>query len=172
MSQSSSYQEYVTDDKFLSDYNAYQAKYSKELRESDKVLIELIRQVIEKRGAIGQPLRLLDIGCSTGNLLLHLKKLFPKLILTGGDLAKSSLEECRANSELTDVEFIDLDMLDINTGANYDIVVANAVAVYFFWDEYQKAAKSVFTALADGGSYLAFEWLHPYVHQDIVINET
>jgi hypothetical protein len=34
------------------------------------------------------------------------------------------------------------------------------------------AAKSVARALRDGGTYLAFEWLHPFSNQDIVITET
>jgi SAM-dependent methyltransferase len=172
MNETFTYHEYVTDEKFLAQYNAYQTKYAKQMRESDKVLIGLIRDVVEKRGNIGRPLRLLDVGCSTGNLLLHLKRLIPSLSLAGGDLAESSLEECRANPELDGIEFISLDMLKINTGVQYDIIVANAVAVYFLWDEYRQAAESVFNALAHGGSYLAFEWLHPFVHQDIVINET
>lgn len=67
MNESFSYHEYVTDEKFLSDYNVYQAKYAKQMRESDKVLVALIRDVVEKRGSIGRPLRLLDVGCSTGN---------------------------------------------------------------------------------------------------------
>ncbi len=96
----------------------------------------------------------------------------PELVLTGGDLAESSLAECRANPALTGIAFEQLDMLDLPYTEQFDIVVANAVAVYFHWDEYVRAAKSVARALRAGGSYLAFEWLHPFQFQDIVIHET
>jgi SAM-dependent methyltransferase len=170
MSEKTSYSHYVTDQSFLSDYNAYQAKYAKDIRESDKVLLEIVRDAIGANRT--RPLRLLDIGCSTGNLLLHLKRLFPDLELTGADLAESSLEECRRNPALEGIRFEKLDMLKLPRKDHFDIVVANAVAVYFYWDEYEKALRSVGASLRRGGTYIAFEWLHPFEHQDIVITET
>ena len=172
MSQKSSYQNYVTDEQFLSDYNSYQAKYAANIRESDKVMLAILRDVIAKYEKKDKPLRLLDVGCSTGNLLLHLKYHFPELDLTGGDLAISSLEDCRANPKLQGITFAEIDMLNIPATKPYDIIIANAVAVYFFWHEYKSAMQSVYNALAPKGVYMAFEWLHPFIHQDIVINET
>lgn len=166
----SSYGHYVEDQAFLRDYNAYQAKYAENLRESDKVLLKLIGEAVSRGGS--RQLRLLDIGCSTGNLLVHLKRLFPKLALTGADLAESSLEECRRNPALKGISFEKLDMLKLPNEGQYDIIVANAVAVYFYWEEYEKALRSVARALTEGGTYFAFEWLHPFEHQDIVITET
>ena len=171
MSEKTSYGNYVADESFLRDYNTYQAKYAKQVRESDKVLIELVRQIAARHDRANGPLRLLDIGCSTGNLLLHLKRLIPDLELTGGDLAESSLGACRSNPELDGVAFERLDMLDLRPHEHFDIIVANAVAVYFYWEEYSAAARSVARALRRGGTYLAFEWLHPFRHQDIVITE-
>jgi hypothetical protein len=55
-------------------YDIYQKRYRDSIRESDKVLIELIRSVIGGRSA-----SLLDVGCSTGNLLRHVKRLLPAL---------------------------------------------------------------------------------------------
>ena len=52
----------------------------------------------------------------------------------------------------------------------YDIIIANAVAVYFDEAEYRQTAKSVANALNDTGTYLAFEWLHPF-NQDLQIIE-
>lgn len=168
----SSYQGYVTDLTFLDSYNTYQAKYAQQIRESDKVLIHLIEKIANKHESTGRPLRLLDIGCSTGNLLLHIKRLIPGIEMTGGELAESSLAECRANPELSGISFERLDMLNLPYDEHFDIIVANAVAVYFYWEEYQQAARSVAKALKRGGTYLAFEWIHPFEHQDIVITET
>ena len=72
MTENFTYREYVTDQAFLREYNAYQAKYAHEIRESDKVLIELVRAIVKGHDNAEGRLRLLDVGCSTGNLLLHL----------------------------------------------------------------------------------------------------
>lgn len=170
--QTTSYDEYVKDETFLNEYNAYQAKYATNIRESDKVLINLVREAFSRHDASKGPFKLLDIGCSTGNLLLHLKNLVPGLELVGGELAESSLEVCRSNPSLKGIRFERLDMLDIDYESEFDVIVANAVAVYFYWDEYAKAARSCNRALKKGGTYLAFEWLHPFKHQDITITET
>lgn len=170
MSKETSYGHYVTDEAFLREYNAYQAKYAENVRESDKVLLRLVSDIVSRSSQ--RQLSLLDIGCSTGNLLLHLKRMFPGLSLTGADLAESSLRECRANPALEGIAFERLDMLDLPQDRGFDIIVANAVAVYFYWEEYERSLRSVAKALKPGGTYLAFEWLHPFEHQDIVITET
>ena len=45
--------------------------------------------IAEKTQGRGAPL---DIGCSTGNLLFHIKRAFLEMTLTGGELAGSSLK--------------------------------------------------------------------------------
>ena len=44
-----SYQSYVTDQRFLDEYNACQSKCAKQLHESHKVLTGLVREIIERR---------------------------------------------------------------------------------------------------------------------------
>src|SRR6185437_12434951 len=90
----SSYDRYVKDEAFLAYYNDYQKRYAGQIAERDKVLLGI---VAEHTGGKG---KLLDIGCSTGNLLLHLRRAFPGLVLYGGDLAQSSIDEAAANLEL------------------------------------------------------------------------
>lgn len=167
-----SYDDYVRDEAFLREYNAYQEKYARNVRESDKVLINLVRTAYNARPDPSAPFKLLDIGCSTGNLLLHLKNLLPGIEYVGGELAESSLALCRANPALSGITFEKMDMLDLDRAGEFDVIIANAVAVYFFWDEYARAAQSCCKALKKGGQYFAFEWLHPFSNQDIVITET
>lgn len=157
------YEEYVKDDKFLAYYNDYQARYASQIRESDKVILGLVAEITKGSG------RVLDIGCSTGNLLLHLKRAFPELSLTGGELVESSLDIARANKELDDIAFTTMDMLDLP--GQWDLIIANAVAVYFDYDVFARALASVAKALKPGGSYIAFEWLHPF-NQSVKVEET
>jgi SAM-dependent methyltransferase len=161
------YREYIADSEMLGRYDAYQDRYRDNIRESDKVLVELVREA-----ANGRPARLLDIGCSTGNLLRHLKRLVPGLQMTGSDLSESAIAKCKADPELAGIAFGTYDMLDLSPAGRFDVVVANAVAVYFDWPDYTKAARSVASVLEPGGTYIAFEWLHPFAVQDLTIVET
>jgi SAM-dependent methyltransferase len=171
MSNDFSYQDYVTDKAFLDEYNAYQAKYAKQMRESDKILVGLVNEVVSKLdSAKGKP-KLLDVGCSTGNLLLHLKRHIPQLDLIGGDLAASSLDECRANPELAGIAFEVMDLLNLPANGGYDIITINAVLYMMEDAQFEMAMESVAGALKTGGTVIVFDFFHPYP-QDLHIIET
>lgn len=152
----------------LQKYTEYQQRYADQIRESDKVLLSMIKQSIEGRS--GKP-ALLDIGCSTGNLLLHIQNAFPHLELIGADLAVKFVEECRVNPKLAGMSFEVMNMLDIPADSKFDVIVANAVTQFFNFEEYDQAIRSVMRALKPGGWYLSFEWLHGF-EQDLEIKET
>jgi SAM-dependent methyltransferase len=158
------YREYVADERFISDYSEYQRRYANTIRESDRVLIELVREVTG-----GTPASLLDIGCSTGNLLRHLKQVVPEVGLTGGDLTPAVLDACRADPELEGVAFEVLDLLELPP-STFDVIVANAVLYLLRDGEYEEAAASVAQALRPGGTFLAFDFFHPF-EQDLTIRE-
>jgi SAM-dependent methyltransferase len=159
----SSYEKYVTDERFLASYNDYQKRYAGQIAERDKVMLGLIAEKTQGRGT------LLDIGCSTGNLLLHIKRAFPEMTLTGGELAEPSLAAARGNPELAGIEFRTMDMLDIR--GRYDCITANAVTYLFDWTDYEKAIQSIAKALKPGGIFISFDWYHPFAGQDLAIRE-
>lgn len=150
-------------------YNTYQERYAEQPRESDKVLIRLIASAIAPRLETGEKISLLDIGCSTGNLLFHLKNALPGLDLTGGDLAESAIEGCRTNPRLAGINFQVMDIFDLPVG-RFDVIVANAVAVYLDSEQYEQSIESVAKSLKKDGWFLAFEWLHPF-EQEVQIVE-
>lgn len=169
MSNAFSYKEYVTDQRFLDGYNSYQQKYARSMRESDKQMLDLIAGCVAGVDG-GAGLRLLDVGCSTGNLLLHIRRAWPGLELTGADLAESSLVQARENPELAGVGFEARDLMDLGWEERFDIVVVNAV-FYMLDDEHLALAlASVARALKPGGHLLAFDFFHPY-EQDLAIFE-
>jgi SAM-dependent methyltransferase len=160
---SSSYSDYVSDDAFQARYATYQQRYADSIRESDKVLLRLVAE------AAGRPdPRVLDIGCSTGNFLRHLRGAMPEAQLTGGDMAAGVLEGCRSDPALSGIDFRVMDMTAVE--GRYDVVVANAVGFFLTAEEYERALAGIARALEPGGAYIAFEWLHPFV-QELAIRE-
>lgn len=164
-----SYTQSVPRDYVIGDYLEYQKKWATNMRESDKQLVALIRRAVEGHSPNGHRLRLLDIGCSTGNLLLHLKRMLPGLDYTGGDVFPEIVEGCRRDPNLAGVHFEVMDIRDLGT-ARFDIVVANAVFHYFDDDDFARAVTSVSRVLRPGGSFLAFALFHPF-EQTVFVRE-
>jgi SAM-dependent methyltransferase len=170
MSDQPFYREYVTDEKFLTDYQRYQQRYAVTIRESDRILIELLRGLVTSRPE-GDAFKVVDVGCSTGNLLLHIKNALPALSLTGGELDKGSLELCRTNPDLSGIRFEEIDLLKIPYASEFDAVLVNAVLYMLAEAEFKQALHSVAAALRPGGTLLAFDFFHPY-DQQLDIKET
>jgi len=166
MSVHSTFRDYVLDDSHMKWYSEYQKKYASTVRESDKVLISMVRAA----AGAGTP-SLLDIGCSTGNLLLHLKRAVPSARLVGGDMAPGIIAECGANPELAGIEFVEMNMLSMDRARHYDIIVANAALMFFTEEEFTQAIVSLAGALSPGGQFLIFDLFHPF-EQELAIVET
>jgi SAM-dependent methyltransferase len=153
---------FKSDTTLLKNYNEYQARYSTTIRESDKILLSLIAQQ-SNRGT------LLDIGCSTGNFLSHVRAAFPETKLTGGDIAESSLAICRANPNLAGVDIRRMDITNVE--GSYDIVVSNAVTSVVNDDIFERGMKSIARGLKPGGVFITFEWMSQFDGQSIEIRE-
>jgi SAM-dependent methyltransferase len=159
----SSYGDYAS-----GEYLEYQSRYASTIRESDRRLIEMIRDAAGKD--LERGLRLVDIGCSSGNFLLHLKHHLPGLRLTGGDAFPGIPEKCRANPDLAGIEFEMMDLLDLQGEGRFDIVVVNAVLFLFDQPEFERAVAGIARLLASGGRFFAFDLCHPY-EQELAILE-
>ena len=170
MSEEFSYQNYVTDSKFMRGYSKYQEKYIKNARESDKVIINAIHKIVDLNENNGKTLSLLDVGCSTGNLLRHLKIAIPRLSLVGGDMVAKILKECRKDPELKGIRFREANVLDLGCEEKYDIITVNAVFYLLNYKEFEEALSSVSNALNDNGWLISFDFFHPF-EQDLSIFE-
>lgn len=157
------YESRGTDERLVSSYSEYQQRYANDARASDRVLIDLVAELAADRSG----LTLLDIGCSTGNFLRHLRSALPELSLVGGDVVPSVIERCRDNPDLAGIRFEVMDMAELDD--EYDFVVANAILFLLDEDEFDRAIASAAAALRPGGAFLAFDWFHPYEQElDVV----
>jgi ubiquinone/menaquinone biosynthesis C-methylase UbiE len=137
-------------------YAAYQERYADSLRESDRVLIELVREHATPGAS------LLDMGCSTGNLLLHLSHLVPELELHGADMVAEIIADCRADERLAGIEFYEQDMLDLQLDRTFDIVTANAALMFFTTEELRQALGQLGSIVAAGGHLVVFDYVQPF----------
>lgn len=155
------YGAYTSSDSLYQTYSRYQKRYAATIRESDRVLIELVAQAIADLGG-PKKLSLLDAGCSTGNLLRHIKERFPGLTLEGCDLMPGTIDQCRADAGLAGIALNVQDILEMEGPPRHDLVTSNAVLSLLSDVEFDRAIGSICRVLRPGGCLVAFEWFHPF----------
>jgi SAM-dependent methyltransferase len=166
------YREYVSNKEHMREYSEYQKRYATQVRESDKVLIELVHGLVQEHaGADGSP-ALLDIGCSTGNLLRHLKYLVPGVTLWGGDLAREVVEACQQDPELAGIHFAEMNAVELGLEGRFNLVVANAILGALGEAECDRTLASVARALRGRGWLLAFDWFSPFEQELTVVERS
>lgn len=147
-------------------YRDYQARYASRVRESDRVLIEWLRESLASRSA-----ELLDVGCSTGNLLVHLRRELPELRLSGIDLNAETIAANAANPDLSDIRFEAADVVRTELEGSYDAITCNAIFFSLDDEELSAALGNLRKALNSGGQLFAFDWFHPHDDQHLTIVE-
>ena len=156
----------------MTDYIAHQKRYVDKIRESDRVILDLIARAIAARPhPAGRP-ALLDIGCSTGNLLRHIRRTIPSLALSGGDLSDLQLETCRQDPELQGITFLRADLRALPADREYDLIVCNAILYGFDQAGFAQCISSIAGALEPGGSLIVFDFFHPWKQEVAIIEKT
>ena len=168
MKKKSDYKKYTSNSEMQNKYADYQEKYKENPKESEKLSINLIKEKINNK----KDFEILDVACSTGNFLKHLKLQIPDAKLTGIDLAPNIIENCKNDKKLSGIEFFKADLTSLNLIKKFDIITGNAVTYLLGKDDYLKALKSIYNSLKNGGFFIGFEWINPFDFQDLVINET
>lgn len=163
------YVKYTNDSDHFSDYNSYQNKYRQSIRDSDSIIINIIEELSEDDHSNKT---LIDVGCSTGNLLLHLNNRFPNYQLHGADLVESSWEENFSNPKFAGIKFQAIDITNgIPNDGPFDIITANAI--FFAFDEnfFAQAVSNLARVLKPNGVLIAFDYFTPF-NQELTITET
>jgi len=158
-----------TKDYLTSTYLEYQKKYLDNIRESDRLLIAEVKELalnINKKTC-----SLIDIGCSTGNFLFHLKKAFPHFDLMGGDAFGEIVENCRRNPLLTGIDFDVVNIHQTPHDKAFDFVTLNALLHLVETKDLDSVAENLSRILFPKGYLLAFSWFNPF-DQEISLVET
>lgn len=164
------YQGYVADKAWLAEYDAYQATYKVAPRKSDVDLADLVANIARSKEG---PIRILDIGCSTGNLLRVIRAATHGVDVTfvGADLAESSIAAAKADPDLAEMTFCLWDATALPDGETFDIIVMSAVAFFFDDDDFHKALQSIHRALRPGGAFVAWELVSTLPNYRVDIEE-
>ena len=137
-----------------------------EVMKSDKKIIQIIGDYVNAGGG----LRVLDIGCSTGYLLKHIKHKMPNLELTGGDLNNLQIEHCKSQEELLGIQFEVMDATKIDKPRSFDVIIANAMFLMLEDETFEASLTSIYDAMDFGGILVAFDQVHEWA-QDVTIIE-
>ena len=164
------YEDYVRDESFISDYLAYQARWSTNARESDRVIIEHVANAVEALPSAGREPHVVDIGCSTGNLLKHLRSALPDVRLSGSDYSPESVATCRADPALAGMAFETVDIVQMAAEDVFDVAVVNAVLYLLDQTDFDAALRGLARSLRPGGTLVVFDFFHPF-RQDLSIIE-
>lgn len=155
---------YLKDESLIDTYAKYSEKYIQNPRESDKA----IAGIINRHNIHGRRYSLVDIGCFTGNLLLYLKHCFPAFELHGWDIVPQVIKANKLNEILAEIEFEEMDICNTQSIKKYDFVVTNAVLGTL--EDLKKPFLNIADILADSGTFICFDWFHPYDH-DLQLTE-
>jgi tRNA (cmo5U34)-methyltransferase len=104
-----------------------------------------------------KPIKVLDLGCGTGNITLAVKKRYPQAHVTCIDLAESMIEITRYKlGEYDDIEFHVADMRDFQYGENnYDLIISSLAMHHLQTDEEKIAVyQEIYDSLREGGVFL------------------
>jgi len=76
--------------------------------------------VPELSGQLASGIRVLDVGCGRGRVIIRLAELFPKSHFVGMDLSEDAIQDARAQVSargLTNIEFVVIDLSDFDAKA-------------------------------------------------------
>jgi 2-polyprenyl-3-methyl-5-hydroxy-6-metoxy-1,4-benzoquinol methylase len=162
------YQDYALNHSEMLSYIKTQERYVKNLRHSDQLILDhLIRNASENHS---DDISLLDMGCSTGNLLRHIQKQFPDWKLEGMDMSPKAISNCKADPELSHMSFYEGDLLYFSPKEPFDFITISAV--FFALDKIacKQAINNIAKALKPNGTVVVFDYFNQF-EQELFIQE-
>lgn len=135
-------------------FNGFASEYDNWYKEKkgsfiDNVETELAFKMLE----INEGMKILDIGCGTGNFSIKLAKI--GCHVTGIDVSEKMLLMARVKTieQNLNIDFINMDAKDLKFGDNeFDVVIS--MAVIEFIDNITKAVEEMFRVVKTGGQVL------------------
>ncbi len=92
-------------------------------REVKKIVLPLLEE--------NKDLKILDIGCGTGQLIQEISNQYPEVHYLGIDVAKNMIAIAKENSDGANIHFMDCPIEDFQGNEKYDIIICMHAFPYF-----------------------------------------
>lgn len=116
-----------------------------------------------------EALRVIDLGCGTGELSLRVKQEFPRARITCLDFAPNMLELARRKlAALPDIGFVAGDLTAFPAGERYDAVVSSLAVHHLTDDGKQRLFNRIAGVLGNGGAFFMADGVrgqNEFLHQ-------
>jgi len=140
----------------------------------DKMFFKIMPRYQEMMGALieaipfskNDRLRIIDLGCGTGNLTQKIISAYPRARVTCADMAENMLKMAQAKlKNKRNVSFWLGDIRDFDYSGKYDVIVASMVLHHIEKKEKTRFYRKVYRALANGGVFYIMDiFLSPDSH--------
>ncbi len=127
-------------------------------RSRNRLLVHLLRRFAPR----DRPVKLLEIGCGTGNVLSALRQL-PNFELTGSEIYLNGLKH--AQRRLPDVRFVQLDATNMPFRDEFDVIGAFDVLEHI--EDDVRVAEHAYAALRPGGLFVVTVPQYPWMWSDL-----
>lgn len=137
--------------------------FEEEAKEFDSVILKLIPYYNEMITSISlaipfqtnASIKVLDLGCGTGNVTKVIKERFPEAQITCVDIAENMIEMARLKlSEYDNIEYKIIDFSELCFTNEYNVVVSSLALHHLKNDvDKKKVYNMIYDALQDGGVF-------------------
>ena len=137
-------------------YDQLSSKYSDLIKKCVPRYDELLNTMFLYLEPDFKPLRILDLGCGTGNLTQRILEQFPDAQIDALDLSEDILEESRKRfANKSNMNYLQADFKSMNLPhGNYDLVMSS-IAIHHVEDPFKlKLYKEVYQSLKKGGIFI------------------
>jgi tRNA (cmo5U34)-methyltransferase len=102
-----------------------------------------------------KPIKVLDLGCGTGNITAAVKKRYPNARVTCIDLAEHMIELAKYKlSHYTDINYLVGDLRNVKFESDYDLIISSLALHHLQTDEEKvKIYQKIYDSLKVGGAF-------------------
>lgn len=137
--------------------------FEEEAKEYDELILKLIPNYKEMITSLincipfeaSKPIKVLDLGCGTGNVTREVKKRYKHAYITCIDLAEDMINVAQFKlSEYDDIQYQVADLREVDFGNDYDLVISSLALHHLKTDDEKIAIyQKIYDALKEGGVF-------------------